>query len=109
MGIEPTSSAWKAEVLPLNYTRIIVHRRGRHPCREFTGLTGPTPSWRACRALRLDAALSGAFHCRYTGLVYRLRTGPDQPRNPARISSSGGGGRIRTYEGMASRFTVCPR
>ena len=22
MGIEPTSSAWKAEVLPLNYTRI---------------------------------------------------------------------------------------
>src|SRR5690625_4269106 len=23
MGIEPTSSAWKAEVLPLNYTRII--------------------------------------------------------------------------------------
>ncbi len=23
MGIEPTSSAWKAEVLPLNYTRLI--------------------------------------------------------------------------------------
>jgi hypothetical protein len=23
MGIEPTSSAWKAEVLPLNYTRQI--------------------------------------------------------------------------------------
>ena len=23
MGIEPTSSAWKAEVLPLNYTRIL--------------------------------------------------------------------------------------
>ncbi len=22
MGIEPTSSAWEAEVLPLNYTRI---------------------------------------------------------------------------------------
>jgi hypothetical protein len=22
MGIEPTSSAWKAEVLPLNYTRL---------------------------------------------------------------------------------------
>jgi hypothetical protein len=22
MGIEPTTSAWKAEVLPLNYTRI---------------------------------------------------------------------------------------
>ena len=24
MGIEPTSSAWKAEVLPLNYTRAIL-------------------------------------------------------------------------------------
>ena len=26
MGIEPTSSAWKAEVLPLNYTRPISNR-----------------------------------------------------------------------------------
>ena len=25
MGIEPTSSAWKAEVLPLNYTRLYLH------------------------------------------------------------------------------------
>ena len=24
MGIEPTSSAWKAEVLPLNYTRLVM-------------------------------------------------------------------------------------
>ena len=24
MGIEPTSSAWKAEVLPLNYTRLFI-------------------------------------------------------------------------------------
>ena len=24
MGIEPTSSAWKAEVLPLNYTRSLM-------------------------------------------------------------------------------------
>jgi hypothetical protein len=24
MGIEPTPSAWKAEVLPLNYTRLLV-------------------------------------------------------------------------------------
>jgi len=23
MGIEPTQSAWKAEVLPLNYTRLV--------------------------------------------------------------------------------------
>ena len=26
MGIEPTSSAWKAEVLPLNYTRPVIHK-----------------------------------------------------------------------------------
>ena len=25
MGIEPTLSAWKAEILPLNYTRVYVH------------------------------------------------------------------------------------
>ena len=24
MGIEPTQSAWKAEVLPLNYTRLFI-------------------------------------------------------------------------------------
>ena len=24
MGIEPTQSAWKAEVLPLNYTRVFL-------------------------------------------------------------------------------------
>ena len=47
MGIEPTLSAWKAEVLPLNYTRLLLH------------------------------------FC-YTG----------------------GGGRIRTFEGRAVRFTV---
>ncbi len=26
MGIEPTLSAWKAEVLPLNYTRVTIPR-----------------------------------------------------------------------------------
>lgn len=29
MGIEPTPSAWKAEVLPLNYTRKL--RKPEHP------------------------------------------------------------------------------
>ena len=53
MGIEPTSSAWKAEVLPLNYTR-------------------------------------EAF-CRYP--PNRLRS------NPTGLARTGGGGRIRTYEG----------
>ena len=53
MGIEPTQSAWKAEVLPLNYTRLV--------CRQPIALL----------------------------YVY-----------------TGGGGRIRTFEGRAVRFTV---
>ena len=31
MGIEPTPSAWKAEVLPLNYTRTVVEGVGFEP------------------------------------------------------------------------------
>ncbi len=31
MGIEPTSSAWKAEVLPLNYTRLVLPLLVRNP------------------------------------------------------------------------------
>ncbi len=30
MGIEPTYSAWKAEVLPLNYTRAAKRRVAHH-------------------------------------------------------------------------------
>ena len=28
MGIEPTLSAWEAEVLPLNYTRVLRYKAG---------------------------------------------------------------------------------
>ncbi len=55
MGIEPTSSAWKAEVLPLNYTRdlgsqeLVLGRQGHYssqpnllPIRPPFRLT-PTP------------------------------------------------------------------
>src|SRR5579862_4036837 len=59
MGIEPTSSAWKAEVLPLNYTR-----------------------------LTDVASESSAAHCSC------------RPR----IRSPGGGGRIRTYEGVSRQI-----
>ena len=33
MGIEPTPSAWKAEVLPLNYTRPAGSKREVRPCK----------------------------------------------------------------------------
>jgi hypothetical protein len=55
MGIEPTPSAWKAEVLPLNYTRS------------------------ASRPLPVEA---------YASLLTR----------------HGGGGRIRTYEGISRQI-----
>ena len=57
-GIEPASSAWKAEVLPLNHTRVPLSQ-----------------------------------------LVWTANL--DWPP-----SKSGGGRRIRTFEGIAVRFTV---
>ncbi len=37
MGIEPTSSAWEAEVLPLNYTRAVDTAKGITDLRPRTG------------------------------------------------------------------------
>ena len=61
MGIEPTSSAWKAEVLPLNYTRNLS----------------------------------------------RTRFQPAPPPGQAN-QTGGGGGRIRTYEGMSQQIYSLP-
>ncbi len=56
MGIEPTQSAWKAEVLPLNYTRVIRWRgkdsnlRRRKPSdlqSDPFGRSGTPPLWEA--------------------------------------------------------------
>ncbi len=38
MGVEPTPSAWKAEVLPLNYTRLLNESLGDDP-------PYPQPNW----------------------------------------------------------------
>ena len=40
MGIEPTPSAWKAEVLPLNYTRLATPNSGF----QHSGLTRSKPT-----------------------------------------------------------------
>ena len=40
MGIEPTSSAWKAEVLPLNYTRLTSLGGPPLPSRPCSGMEG---------------------------------------------------------------------
>ncbi len=78
MGIEPTPSAWKAEVLPLNYTRVapsgLISRRRNGPARlEFPDADHP------------------GCHLTKTPRCNRLRA-CDSP-------ADGGGGRIRTSEG----------
>src|SRR5262245_1000257 len=45
MGIEPTPSAWKAEVLPLNYTRLDA---GRAPDRTLSSILEPEPASLQC-------------------------------------------------------------
>src|ERR1700686_4043969 len=60
MGIEPTSSAWKAEVLPLNYTRLEM-----------------TPKYS----------------------ILTTESAGSRVRPP-----HGGGGRIRTYEGVSRQI-----
>ncbi len=37
MGIEPTPSAWKAEVLPLNYTRLVIQKPRSSPVTMVEG------------------------------------------------------------------------
>ncbi len=50
MGIEPTSSAWKAEVLPLNYTRLppstdLVEGVGFEPTKAKASRFTVCPRW----------------------------------------------------------------
>ena len=68
-GIEPASSAWKAEVLPLNHTRVPF----------FAFAYRPKPPRYTYHRNNLSAAAQKA---------------------------NGGGRRIRTFEGLAVRFTV---
>ncbi len=75
MGIEPTSTAWKAEVLPLNYTR--------RPHADNKKLQAP--------------AAEAQHRCGFKRRHRLLRL---------EFSKHGGGGRIRTSEGGAVRFTV---
>ena len=69
-GIEPASSAWKAEVLPLNHTRVPFSKSANRP----------------------EASL----------FAY------NESNNLRAIAhaANGGGRRIRTFEGLAVRFTV---
>ena len=56
MGIEPTSSAWKAEVLPLNYTRNSYgYRLAAGPLRVSAPPCFPNPKYAAAAPARQDA------------------------------------------------------
>ena len=79
MGIEPTPSAWKAEVLPLNYTRL-----------------APACAGRPLTVFRLDDPLA-------RGLDSAL-TVETKNTNKINNNSSGGGGRIRTFEGISRQI-----
>ena len=94
-GIEPAPSAWKAEVLPLNYTRRCRRRfASLKALPAVLSLPGAAP-----RVSSLARGESLALPSRARGEPLAL---PGDPRAQA----GGGGGRIRTYEGEAIRFTV---
>ncbi len=88
MGIEPTHPAWKAGVLPLNYTRTglpSLDKRKTNPSKR-----GPSAQGDRLYRITAPARHSGVFEPYVTDAKY------------------GGEGRIRTSVGIASRFTVCP-
>ena len=85
MGIEPTSSAWKAEVLPLNYTRLYIH------IAHFQ----PIPA-RKLQSILYSLIWRVIQHSLICQLIITINT---QVRFLTKQNHSGGGGRIRTYEG----------
>ena len=94
MGIEPTPSAWEAEVLPLNYTRFSRKYSTRFPPR------------RAIRAARADRAHSTRRHVslhRHFATGVRSCEGP-RPQHRPRRNAAGGS---RSSSG-ASQGTAIP-
>ena len=86
MGIEPTPSAWKAEVLPLNYTRLAPAGAGRLMT-AFFRLGDPSPGPCGHSALTVQTTRDR--------LTWNRKTS---------MNSNGGGGRIRTFEGISRQI-----
>ena len=120
MGIEPTSSAWKAEVLPLNYTRqyqslLSLRSASTGKAPRLCGL----PPWPEANRYRrvpslfrprnyLRAAVECSLLLRIFALLDRsiVPAGYIDPPPPERVS--GGGGRIRTYVGVSQQIYSLP-
>src|ERR1044071_3048744 len=88
MGIEPTPSAWKAEVLPLNYTRPLPPAESR--LRRFQRYPAPSTA----RKKRGFCPLP--YQCAAPGAAQKTTSSPVFPH--------GGGGRIRTFEGVSRQI-----
>ena len=97
MGIEPTSSAWKAEVLPLNYTRSRAEASdpacgSRHPLsggggriRTCEGMSRqiysllPLAAWVPLRKNEPRIVISAPQHVNGTGGASRVVSVPQAP------------------------------
>ena len=90
MGIEPTTSAWKAEVLPLNYTRLITimgRLMGIEPTNVGTTIR--------CVNHFATTAMAGVVGIEPTPKVLETSI---LPLNYTPINNNGGGRQIRTAE-----------
>lgn len=77
MGIEPTYSAWKAEVLPLNYTRAAKRRVAYHNRYKTNTVEGITPNLQSSTLLRHCAK-----HCDNSKAAFSA------PNEPAQFAPS---------------------
>ena len=94
MGIEPTSSAWKAEVLPLNYTRQLTRLRS-------TG-AGNSGAQQPVHHALLQRWGPGSLVLHSLSVRVRGSWILPAPR------WTGGGGRIRTFEGINQQIYSLP-
>ena len=72
MGIEPTSSAWKAEVLPLNYTRLVA---------RFSAVPTHQPCWKLVEGVGFEPTKAKPADLQ-SAPVDRLGTPPADTRRP---------------------------
>ena len=112
MGIEPTQSAWKAEVLPLNYTRITIDA----PAQRATGSLRPaqrSPALRAFVEPLFRFSSSPTWPRRDTKLWWRGRITPRLRRSALRVAAPcaalSGASRLRRTSFRFSSSPTWPR
>ena len=112
MGIEPTQSAWKAEVLPLNYNRITIDA----PAQRATGSLRPaqrSPALRAFVEPLFRFSSSPTWPRRDTKLWWRGRITPRLRRSALRVAAPcaalSGASRLRRTSFRFSSSPTWPR